>query len=417
MKPFILAILVLSSIFGYSQTIHFAFFGAINDERLHIPSEAALRYFKYTFAPSLQNVGFKVNARFYVEDDFTRINLDNWLSSLHTGSNDVIIFYFTGHGCNDCEGRWSVPNDYPSIWVGLKKTEILQNIKSEKEIFDALKSKPHKLLLTIAESCNRCATGMPSTNTTDMVSYELFDMDITKIKRLFEESGDYLVSSCRKGEYSWGTGIGFFTRAFMDVFEEETSKISTGSPTWNVVFSTVSSRTTQIAYDHKDSKGNRYIQHPQFKAYNTTTPHLTLYRSAKPTLDKILRGRTYAGKRDANGLKTGIGIAKYSDGSYYIGSYSNDKCDGNGVLISANGEIKCGKWSNSVFSSGTKYNGSSSGSQYRTFKLIRTVLGNYYFGEVDRDGYYFGLGLFIESNGSAWFGSWYDGTQYDGNYI
>lgn len=280
-------------ILSFSQTVHFVLFAATNDFKLGAASDAALRYFQYEFVPLLGNVGFNVRPQYYAGSDFTRSNLDYAVSNLRTNSNDIIIFYYTGHGYNNCTA--SNPNDFPTLLVGTNDGEnIPGKSKAEMDIFNALRVKPHKLLLTVAESCNKChrqnASAIPR-----MVSYGAADVDVTKFRNLFLSSGDYLVSSCRKDEFSYGLQIGFFTGAFVDVLKEETAKESQSTPSWSSIFNKTATRTTNDASKSTDDNGNRCIQHPQFKEYGGSLPHSTLLSVAKSVFNGIFSVGDYVG--------------------------------------------------------------------------------------------------------------------------
>ncbi len=409
---------MMLSISGYSQTIHFVLFAATNDGSLGVASEATVRYFKYNFVSSLEAVGFRVNARYYDGANFIKSNYTNWVSNLYTSSNDVIIFYFTGHGSNDCNGDWSTPNNYPSLLMGQNNgVDVLKKVKSEMEIFNELKAKPHRLLLTIAEACNRCARERVSSGS-EVVSYEMEDIDVTKLRSLFNASGDYIVSSSQKGELSHGTGLGFFTRAFTEVLTDETSKMSSSTPSWSTIFSKVSTRTTQIAYDHKDNYGNRYVQHPQFKVFNHNPNDFTILRAINLKSNTIFNNSSFVGNYQ-NGQKYGVGALKYSVGGYYFGGFYDGKYNSsNAIYISKDGSITVGDIKDNEFKSSSRhYDLYGKGNNGKYFKVICTVRGNYYIGETDSNGNYDGYGMFIEKNGSIWIGDWSNGRRYNGDFI
>lgn len=426
MKAVICLILLLSPVLSFSQTIHFILFAATNDFKVGAASDAALRYFQYEFVPLLGNVGFNVRPQFFAGSDFTRSNMDNVVSNLRTNSNDIIIFYYTGHGYNNCSAP--NPNDYPTLLVGANDGEnVPGKSKAEMDVFNVLRTKPHKLLLTIAESCNNCdrrnAPAIPR-----MVSYDAADVDVIKFKNLFLSSGDYLVSSSRKGESSYGLQIGFFTGAFVDVLKEETAKDGQSTPSWNSIFNKTATRTTNDASKSTDDNGNQCIQHPQFTAYGSqiasTEPMLT---AAKRVLNNVLNNGNYVGN-----YQNGRGGMKWrNDTQYYFGEFQDGQPNGVGICISYDniwmGVVKTEN-NNMSFGSDTyiydgkgvrKSNGAHSVgySWNSTLKLIRTKKGNYYFGQVDVNGYYQGYGMFVWQDGRAWVGTFKNGQQEQGGYI
>ena len=426
MRKLFTILCLLLPLWAYSQTVHFIMFAATNDGKLGLSSDAALRHFKYNFAPSLEHVGFTVRPQYFAGNDFVRSNCDRAISNLNTSRNDVIIFYFTGHGFNDCEGKiYSSINDYPTLLIGANDGfNVPQKSKSEMEIFNTLKSKPHRLLLVMAEACNKCDRSSVSAGS-QPVQHDMADIDVVKFKNLFSSTGDYLVSSSRNGEYSWSLQMGCFTSAFIDALKKQTGKSSNVTPTWNSIFTETASLTTQYAYKVYDKNGNACIQHPQFKEYGTGSNVKTILEISTPILNKLFRGSTATSNMN-------YGAWKLTNG-YYFGEFENGSPKRNGLGFFVSNKIGLGtmaEFNNNTFSFSAYNNciydsygnmvssagGANSGGRY-AIRLITTAKGNYYFGQVDANGYYQGTGLFIWSDGRAWFGEWRNGQQANGGYI
>ncbi len=274
MKRVLLLVLMLLSFSAYSQTVHFMLFAATNDADLGTAAENVKKYFTYTFVPSLRNnSGMSVSANYYCGSDFSKSKLESVLGNLYSNSNDVIIFYFYGHGFNDCRPACPNPNNYPTITLGTNEGPINPRMKSELDIFNTLKAKPHKLLITIAECCNRCMGGS-CTPMSIIVPNPAVDLSAQKIRQLFSATGDYIVSSSSKGEYSFSGNMGFFTSGFKNALEEELSSTRSGYPSWTSIFSNAASKTTAMASKH-DFEGGKCVQHPQWKK-ETTSPSSTI---------------------------------------------------------------------------------------------------------------------------------------------
>jgi len=58
-------------------------------------------------------------------------------------------------------------------------------------------------------------------------------------------------------------------------------------------------------------------------------------------------GKLYKGQwNKKTGLKDGVGVQLWKDGSKYEGMWSNDLCNGRGRMTHANGDIYEGAWKN-----------------------------------------------------------------------
>jgi len=140
-------------------------------------------------------------------------------------------------------------------------------------------------------------------------------------------------------------------------------------------------------------------------------------------------GDRYKGQKENDGTRTGLGVYKWSDNTYYIGNFLNNSRDGYGMYLagdSRNCQIYVGNISSGYFSGkGTCYdeNGNltydgnfsnnkttdtypSTGdySNYK-FKTISYKSGNTYIGETN-NGKRSGYGIFVWASGDAWFGNW-----------
>ena len=134
------------------------------------------------------------------------------------------------------------------------------------EIYKALQQKNHRLLIVIAEACNKIA---PSRNDLYSVSlngyFDPFESEEIHFKELFSNSrGDFLMSSSSVGEYSELVigNPGFFTCSFRDTFSYFTSNEYTETATWENIFNQTKELTTKLC------KENGKTQNPQWCAGN-----------------------------------------------------------------------------------------------------------------------------------------------------
>ena len=165
----------------------------------------------------------------------------------------------------------------------------------------------------------------------------------------------------------------------------------------------------------------------------TLSTDLLLTEYAKSKLDLVFRNPTqtwsnvlYKGAI-SNGKRNGYGAYKWKSGGYYFGEFKDGNPKGEGINISANetwmGIVEDYKNNTMYFQKYSVYNYDNLGHPIyynwkpTTVKFITTVKGNYYFGQVDANGYYQGYGLFVWSDGRAWVGRFENGQQKEGGYI
>ncbi|MDE5710417.1 MAG: hypothetical protein K2I27_04635, partial [Bacteroides sp.] len=145
----LLSLVCLFSGLVSAKTVHLLVFTDDNDQSIGTSCAQTRKYISNTFVPNLRRyTGLQVAEKYFYGSRFSVASLNSALSSLNTTSNDVIIFYYAGHGYN--RGY----NDYPTLTLGVSGTPIAQRSKDLLDVYNALQKRPHRLLLCIAEACN-----------------------------------------------------------------------------------------------------------------------------------------------------------------------------------------------------------------------------------------------------------------------
>ena len=205
-------------------------------------------------------------------DDFSGNNLRSVVNNLYCNSNDVIIFYYIGHGFryDNQTSQW------PNLCVGYNDNTSV----SFQWVINQLKSKGAKLTITVAECCNR-EIGMPEPvvkNIKGVASLSFNIRNPERYKELFENTrGAIIASSSKPGETSVVSDDdgAFFTEALTGEIKEQTG--ISNSADWNVIFEKAKKRTTSfIQIGSMFHKGD-YSQHPQFviNVTGTSQPNTT----------------------------------------------------------------------------------------------------------------------------------------------
>lgn len=237
-----------------AKTIYLLVFTDENDQAIGTSCIQTHKYFSNTFVPDLKRyTGLTVVEKYYNGGRFTVADLNDALSSLNTNSNDVIIFYYAGHGYN--RGY----NDYPTLTLGVGGS-IVQRSKDLLDVYNKLRNKPHQLLLCIAEACNAVhhVNGIADQIITSFPSHVFSE---THFRELFNNAtGDYMVSSSIKGQKSYSSegSPGMFTCGFREAFNEVVETSYIGTATWSAVFTKTIGNTEHIAME------SGYTQNPQW---------------------------------------------------------------------------------------------------------------------------------------------------------
>lgn len=185
-------------------------------------------------------------------DNFTKSAVQNTLSSLIPGSNDIVIFVYRGHGFrwNDQAGAWPQLDMRSSAY-----TRIGDNTALDLDyVFKTIKGKGGRLNIVLGDCCNS-GIDMPS----PLTGSEFLSMQANnnynddKLRDLFMNTkGSLLATAASPGEVSWANNAngGFFTVSFLQSLREEISYMRDDAADWRDLIN-----NTVTGARRKSSKG------------------------------------------------------------------------------------------------------------------------------------------------------------------
>lgn len=234
-------------------TVHFIVFADTEDASIGNSCNQTLKYLQTNLLVKLRRYLDDKDVRSYIYEgngNFTRSKLNATLSSLNTSTNDVILFYYTGHGFNNGS------NDYPTLTLGRDGEDLSLRKKELLDIYNTLRAKSHRLLVVMAEACNKQATG------TSISDNSPFEDDGVKFRNLFAASGDYMISSSKKGQasYSQAGSMGLFSRSFADAMTEMVTGNNQTTVSWSNLFRLISQKTVQRAVQLEITQNPQWLQ-------------------------------------------------------------------------------------------------------------------------------------------------------------
>lgn len=241
MKNAIFILLLMLSFSAQGQTCHFIVFCDTDDSRLMVPTSQSYAFFADELPERVKKyTGMNVVVHSYRAGSFLLSNLENKLSSLYVGSDDVIFFWYDGHGYNAGDNAW------PTLSFKQSYTRSLQSI------YNALSAKNARLLVVMANACNKERGSRNNYAQHNYVVQNQSDAEIAeRYKDLFLRSrGTAMVCSSQKGEVSSSGQFGaWFFLAFREHFDAMVDGRSSGAITWEQLIINASIRTKAIADD------------------------------------------------------------------------------------------------------------------------------------------------------------------------
>lgn len=254
-----LAFLVaLSGNITKAQTLHGFVIANTLDEKIGSGCMNDLEQMEVEMCAIANSINYEADVITIYDEDFSYWNVDKVLRELRCGPNDIVFFYYSGHG-----GR--AVNDktrYPQMCLGHRDNEMMALHKVDENIA----AKKPKFWIVMADCCNSVTPGM-SPKGFELAEETRINANISqKYKDLFSNmTGSVIVCSSSEGETS--TAYEYSTSAFTKCFLKNLSTMVSGNEkaNWNTLLEKTKNATYQLAH-------HTPLYEVRSGATNTTTP-------------------------------------------------------------------------------------------------------------------------------------------------
>lgn len=237
MLPLLMAIGMTSSVYG--QSLHSIIFANTSDPKI---GESVLKDY-YALSVEVNTIasatGLKLKTYYYKDEKCCNKNLRNVLDQLKTNKDDVIIFYYSGHGARSVDDI----SEFPQMCLGSSNDSDLYPLE---KVLKKLNEQPARLKIVMGDCCNGITPGVTPKNYETRSVTILSKEPVGFYNGLFSDNQGFMIaSSSKKGELSAGTKDigGIFTASFLSVMKYYASKGM--STTWDKVMA----NTKDLTYD------------------------------------------------------------------------------------------------------------------------------------------------------------------------
>lgn len=164
------------------------------------------------------------------EDTYHKINLVRAIENIKPSSNDIVFFYYNGHGF-----RWDDQKDYYPMMslYDSKKTFSNQYVVAVTDVYNAIVAKGARLNLIFADCCNsKFGENAPLQQGNTLFSRVSNNVSISRMNDLFINSkGTLLAAAAQPGEYAYSFSDygSAFTQAFIKKLRNELSSNNTSA--------------------------------------------------------------------------------------------------------------------------------------------------------------------------------------------
>ncbi len=195
-------------------------------------------------------LGIRFNPIVIAGKDFSKINVQTAINSLRPAKEDIIVFYYSGHGFNDFK---NVNTRYPFLDLRDKTSQkyggrYTLNIES---IYREIIQKGARMNLVFSDCCNNdpAQSSLVSANAIATRGSRLeWSMDNCKTLFMDDKRLSMLMTGATKGELSAGNPKdgGFFTYNFRESLEEAMRPFS-NNVTWQGLLTVTLKQTSEMA--------------------------------------------------------------------------------------------------------------------------------------------------------------------------
>lgn len=253
---FLFAIAAISTIGVHGQKVHNIMFCDTNDRKIGPSVEVDNDRAMEEIGDIAGYIGYQYIEYVYNGDRCNKQNLINVLNSLNSGPNDIIIFYYSGHGTH---APGQTEDKFPQL---LLNSRVQSNFVPARIVNEMLSKKPHRLRLILTDCCNNLVEGVsPKSSLSDMNSVtSVKSKDVINYKKLFtQQKGMIMATGCKLGQTSLGLDEdgGLFSIALWDAIYKECSEGN--NPSWQNVFRNTAKETMIMA-----NKFSGHQQEPYF---------------------------------------------------------------------------------------------------------------------------------------------------------
>jgi Caspase domain len=180
---------------------------------------------------------------------FGKANVEAALNNLNPGTNDIVIFYYSGHGYSNTQ---NAAQAYPQFDLRQSRfDDITIATMNALDVYNRVKAKNARLNLIITDCCNsNLGLLKPEGKNFAQTAKSLMSWEKSFCYDLFMKSkGSILATAAQKGQYAYGnTDLGgYFTSNIITAIEKYLSKFQNASPTWQQIIAEAQVSTVSLS--------------------------------------------------------------------------------------------------------------------------------------------------------------------------
>lgn len=240
-----------------AQTLHALVAGCTNDPSIGKGAKQNVADVSNLLQSAAAAMDCEFDFEVFEDPQCTKANVINWINNLDIEKDDVVVFFYSGHG-----GRALNDSDpFPQMCMNNPRRQDL--FMPVAQVDKLIAAKSPRLRIIITECCNSESAGIKSKPLFAMAEGNQTSLSTYNVKALrdlfFNTEGKVMITSSKAKEYSWMLPDGgIFMHNFIDAFNEAAIHGSLTAD-WSAIFNRVHDNTFGLQIPHN---GQIYRQEP-----------------------------------------------------------------------------------------------------------------------------------------------------------
>ena len=252
-KLLFLTFLMLVSISTNAKTFHLILFCNTIDEKIGASCEKDHNLVYQEASTIADYLDYDVKYYDCYGQNCSRENLLGLLADLNCASDDIVFFYYSGHGVHAAAD----PGSFPQMC--LKYSGYQQDKFVPVRIVDEeLSKKNAQLRIILTDCCNNIADWVSAKGYFEGMgkASEITEVEAKYYRQLFsQQKGSVIITGSKKGQYSLcNSNGGFFTVSFFAAMDQV--GLGKVAPDWNQVAKSLTASTLNITGNRQEPFGN-----------------------------------------------------------------------------------------------------------------------------------------------------------------
>lgn len=224
-KAFLSALTIMLAVASYGQNLHFICIADTDDNKIGKSVTKDVNQMLDFVMSLASDIGIEDNlqpAIVMMGKECNKRNLLTTIEEFKCANDDVVIFYYSGHGVR----AYQDASEFPQLCLGSSNQKDFISLEYVKE---KIEKKGPGLAIILADCCNSYNSSVTPKETV-MITARARASDKSShdegMRKLFLETrGSIIAASSRKGEVSWGSSYygGLFTNGFLNEIDLYTS--------------------------------------------------------------------------------------------------------------------------------------------------------------------------------------------------